>query len=267
MPVVGRGNDADDLAIAHQRLVVKQHRLGVGQTELHQPPVQPFITLAQHRVTPDESALLRADGKAQARLQHMILIGDVMPEMAERLLDPARIERVQTAEPHPHICRLQRLEHMRGLIGGDVKLPPQLAHIGHAMRPRDAHTDLDFPRSAKGMRGVAKVIRADRRHQIARFRPHHAQHRLRRCHIGNHDELIRQVLAQPRQIPLQRRPRHHEEIRGLRQPRHGQIALNPTARVQHLRVDNPSRRNVHVIGAHPLEERASVAPLDADLAE
>jgi hypothetical protein len=45
-----------------------------------------------------KSGFLRADRKAETGLQHVILIGDVMAEMAERLFDAAAVERMKAAE-------------------------------------------------------------------------------------------------------------------------------------------------------------------------
>jgi hypothetical protein len=58
MAVIARGHDGDDLAVAHHGLVVEQHRLGIGQLELHQRRSSPSSRLAQHRVAADEITLL-----------------------------------------------------------------------------------------------------------------------------------------------------------------------------------------------------------------
>lgn len=49
----------------------------------------------------------------------MVLVGDIMAEMPEGLLDPAAVEGVKAAELQPQIGAgaLQRLEDMRGLVG------------------------------------------------------------------------------------------------------------------------------------------------------
>ena len=56
----------------------------------------------------------------------------------------------------------QCLKNMGGHIGRDVKLPPQFADVGDAMRPRDAKPDLDLARGAEGKTLVAQIIGADR---------------------------------------------------------------------------------------------------------
>jgi hypothetical protein len=60
--------------------------------------LEPLLALAQDGVATDEIGFLRAHGKAEAGLQHVILVGDVMAEMAERLFDAAAVQRVQAAE-------------------------------------------------------------------------------------------------------------------------------------------------------------------------
>ena len=92
---------ADDLAVAQDRLVVEEQRLGILQPELHQPALQSGLALPQHRVAADEIALAGLHRKAEAGLQHMVLVGDVVAEMAEGLFDAAGIERMQAAELQP----------------------------------------------------------------------------------------------------------------------------------------------------------------------
>ena len=101
---------------------------GSRQPELHQPARQPGILLAQHGVAADEIALAGLHGKAEAGLQHMVLVGDVVAEMAEGLFDAAGIERVQAAELQPDIRAglLDRLEHMRRLVGRRRRAPSRV---------------------------------------------------------------------------------------------------------------------------------------------
>ncbi len=68
---------------------MEQQRLGIAQPELDQAAFQPGLAFLQHRLATDEIALAGLDRKAQAGLQHMILVGDVMAEMAIGLFDPA----------------------------------------------------------------------------------------------------------------------------------------------------------------------------------
>ena len=119
MPVIAAGQRPHDLAIAHHRLVVEQQGLGVAQPELHQTTLHPHLGPAQHRLAPDEFRLGGFHRKPQTRLQHMILISDVMAKMPVSLFDPAGIQGMQPAQGH-HAGGLQCLEHMRGLIGADI---------------------------------------------------------------------------------------------------------------------------------------------------
>ncbi len=135
------------------------------------------------------------------------------------------------------------------------------------MRAGQPHADLDFTCRAKGMTGVAEIGRADGGQKIARLWPHHAQDCLGRGHVGDGGKGIADVAAQPRQIALQGRPWHHQQERGFRQARHGQIGFDPAARVQHLRIDDATCGHVHVIAAEPVQKCAGVAPFDPDLAK
>ena len=81
----------------------------------------------------------------------MVLVGDVVAEMAERLFDAAGIERVQAAELQAEIGAglLDRLEDMGGLVGRDVELPAEFADIGDAVGAGEAHADLDLLRTCR----------------------------------------------------------------------------------------------------------------------
>jgi hypothetical protein len=81
----------------------------------------------------------------------MVLVGDVVAPVAIGFLDAATVEGVKATKLQSQVgsCRLHRLEHMRGLVGGDVELPTKLAHIGDAMRAGESHAGLDFARGAK----------------------------------------------------------------------------------------------------------------------
>lgn len=137
----------------------------------------------------------------------MILIGDIVAEMAERLFDAATVERVKAAEFEADIPTggLQHLEDMGGLVGGDVKLPAELTDIGDAVGAGEPHANLDLARRAEGMRLIGEIVRAHLSHQLARIRPHHTEHALGSGHIGNHHELGPNMLAQPSEVTLQRR--------------------------------------------------------------
>ena len=142
-----RRKEARDLAVPADRLSVVDERFRVLEQELHHPPSQAGVLLLQNSVAADEGAvpavgLARLDREAEPGLQHVVVVGDVVAEMAERLFDAAGIHGVQAAELQAVIvARLaQSFEHMRGLIGGHVKLPPQFADIGDPMRPGEAES-------------------------------------------------------------------------------------------------------------------------------
>src|SRR5690625_3742620 len=95
---------AHDLAAPPDGLVVIEQRLRIAQLELEQAAAQAFFpspqdSIAAEEITEARARLLRLHRETQAGLQHMILIGDVVAEVAEGLLDPAGVESVQATEP------------------------------------------------------------------------------------------------------------------------------------------------------------------------
>src|SRR5262247_1577539 len=96
----------NDAAISKYRLVVEEQPLGVGELKLQKAARQASITLAQHGLAPDEVAeatttLLDVHGKAEPRLEHVILIGDVVPEMTIGLFEAQRVHCQHPRRPKP----------------------------------------------------------------------------------------------------------------------------------------------------------------------
>ena len=197
----------------------------------------------------------------------MVLVGDVMAEMAERLFDTAAVHRVQA--DHFQIRRglAQGLERMGGLIGADIQLPSEFTDVRDTVRAGQPESQFDFARGAEREAVIVQRIRGHARQHIARIRPHQAQHGFGGGHIGDDGEIIAQVPSQPRQITLHCCGGNHQQIRCFRQAGDRQIAFDAAARVQHLGIDQPPRSDIDIIGADALQETAGIAPLDPDLAE
>lgn len=115
---------------------------------------------------------------------------------------------------------------MGGLVGGNVKLPSQFAHIAHPMRAAHAKAQLDLSRRAVREGFIAEIVAADAGDQVTRLRPHDAKHQFRRRRIGDDREGIADMASQPMQVALQGRARHHQKEGGFRKPGHGQVAFD-----------------------------------------
>lgn|GEM_PF-2345880 len=65
------GDQDLELAVAQDRLLAVEQRLGIGEQELDQPArVRPLLVLRQQRVPPDEPArLVEVDREFEARLE------------------------------------------------------------------------------------------------------------------------------------------------------------------------------------------------------
>jgi len=63
--IIARGQEADDLVVMQDRLVMKQQRFGIMQPALDEAARKPGLALPQHRRAADEIALAGPDRKAQ----------------------------------------------------------------------------------------------------------------------------------------------------------------------------------------------------------
>src|SRR3546814_19561180 len=92
-----------DAAVAADRRVLVGKRRRVGEFELQQAAREAGLALPEYRVAADEgteatAGLLRLHREAEAGLQYVVLVADVVAEVAVGLLDAQRVERVQAAE-------------------------------------------------------------------------------------------------------------------------------------------------------------------------
>src|SRR5690606_27863657 len=167
-----------------------EERLRIAQLELQEAAAHSFRLLAQYRLPANEVAETRGGlfclyGKAKTRLQHMILIGDVMDEVAGCLLDPARIEGMQPTEPQAMRFSVgeERVKSRPRHLAGNVECPAELPDVGNAVGPRHNRAELDFLQAPEGKGLVGEVRSRDRLQERSRVRPHQAQNRFPACHV------------------------------------------------------------------------------------
>src|SRR5262245_40703965 len=152
---------ANDAAISKYGLVVEEKSLGVGELELHKAARQACVGLAQHGLAANEVAetaarLVDFHGKAEPRLEHVILIGNVVPEMTIGLFEAQRVHCQQPRRPKPlWAARLQQNGcYVAGELARHVQLVTELADIADALGPHVRHTD---PARAPGRQREARI--------------------------------------------------------------------------------------------------------------
>ncbi len=117
------------------------------------------------------------------------------------------------------------------------------------MGARDALPDFDFSHRREGMMGIGEIVGAHRLHQRAGVRPHHTEDGFGRRNVRHHDEQVGcEMAAEPVEVALQRDGGHDQQEGCFRKPRHGQVALDPAARVQPLRIDDAPHLDVDLVG-------------------
>ena len=161
----------------------------------------------------------------------------------------------------------QGIVHARRELRRDVQLPAQLAHVGDARGPHRGRGEPDLPRGAEGEALVGQVGVGQAREERPRARAHHAHHGVGRGHVGEHGARVAEVPADPGGIVGGGRGCRHDEVRVFGKAGHRQIALDAAARVQHGGVDDPTGRDIDVVGAEPLQHGRRVRSFQAELGE
>src|SRR5262245_42441307 len=138
--VRARGDDADGAAVFPQRIAVARHGL-VDHLDTDQAPPRALGTDLLERLAPDELALRRLDDPAQASLERVRRVVDVVAVEGVLHLEPQGVTR-----PEPDrrgaigaARGQQRLPELRGPVGGRVQLESVLAGVA---RPGDHSRDL-----------------------------------------------------------------------------------------------------------------------------
>ena len=103
--------------------------------------------------------------------------------------------------------------------------------------------------------------------QITRLWPHDGQHAFGRCHIGDRDAVRVLVAHQPRLIRQPRGGRGDDKVGIGREPRDGDVGLNPGAVVEELGVDDLAHGHRIIAACDIVQERLCIRSLDANFAE
>lgn len=123
---VARGRQPDKTAVAIDRLVMQQKRIGTFDGEMHEAFGDTLRLLPAQHILAEEAGLLPGDGKAEAGLERRFLGADIVAPMAIALLQPATVERVVAAgdEVVELACFIDRRKQLFGKFGRDIELKP-----------------------------------------------------------------------------------------------------------------------------------------------
>ena len=156
-----------------------------------------------------------------------------------------------------------RVPETEAVLDGAIQLPAELADVGDPQREtgHGAHGQL-----AGTHVGECQLLRRQRLEDRPGARSPEPEARVPRGDVLDLHS-IGCVHADPGEVvPSESRPRHDAEAL-LREPRDGEIALDPTTLVEHLRVrDRPDVARDPVV-TEPLEEVGCLLARDLDLRE
>ena len=157
---------------------------------------------------------------------------------------------------------------MAGLGRGHVELPPQLADEGDARRAGEGAADLHLARGAEREAPRRQVLAGQRLETGPAARPHHPEGGPCGGDVRHHALGLRgDVAAEPVEVADRARRRRHHPVPALREAGDGEVGLDAPALVQPVGVDDAPRLDVHVGGAHPLQDAGRVPPFHEELGE
>ena len=209
------------------------------------------------RVPPDEVALVELDREAETGLERRLLGRDVRAPHAVALLEPERVDRLVAAGDEPVLpTRLpERVPEGETELDRAVQLPAELAHVGDAQREAGHAPDRELLRGHVRERVVRKVGRGERLQDLASAGPPEAEAGERGGDVRDVDgAVIRHVLSEPREVVLAERGPGDDPEPILLESRDGEVALDSSARVEHLGVGDPPHSAGDAVRGQSLEE-------------
>ena len=159
----------------------------------------------------------------------------------------------------------ERIPEGKTVFGRAVQFPAQLTHIGHA-KGQAGHGSNGNPLGRHvGERLIRQVGIAEGLNDVARARTPDAEARPGGGHVLDvHRAIVRLMLAHPAEVVVAKGGPGDDEEALVVEAGHREIALDPTAPVQHLRVGDAPWRAIHVVVAQALKkgQRARSGHLD-----
>src|SRR5262249_5798419 len=189
---------AADRTIARQdRLAAPDHRRALIQQQATQLAAYSALPLSDKRIAADEIGLVQLHAETKAGLVWRIFGLQLGAPVTITLLEAQRIDTVVAACRYPKWLagRPECVPHMHPVLGRDMQLPAQLAHIGHAQgqhgRPADSNVA-----GAQIWRGVVRdIVGRHRLEDITRARAPQPDHRAAGGNVVQVDRAIAFVPA------------------------------------------------------------------------
>ena len=214
---------------------------------------------------PKNVALVELHGEPEPGLERRVVGRDVRAPHAVALLEPQRVDRLVAAcdEPELPAGLPDRVPEREPELGRAVELPAELADVGDAQRRGRA------PPRPRALRRACRGSRAASRSAAAGSRaPSGPRGRGRRSGGDVLDgDVVAGVLADPGEVVLAEGRARDDPEALLAEPRDGEVALDPAAAVQHLRVGDRADVAGDAVRAEPFEELGGALAGDLDLGE
>ena len=269
--VAARRDAPRHLAGHPDRLVAERHRARVLEHQAAEQRARPALLGLHQRLAAQEAAVLvELHAEADAALVGGLVRGHVGAPHAVALLEAQRVDRpVAARRDAVRLARLPQRPPQRGpVLGRAVELVSQLPDVGHPQRPHGHVADGDLAQRHVGEVVVAEALGRQGLEDVARPRPPDAEAGRLGGHVANlHRAVVGHVPADPLTVVVAEGGAGDDREALLGQPRDGEVALDPAARVEHLRVGDAPALAGHAVVAQALQQRCGARAGDLQLGE
>src|SRR5437773_2262928 len=222
-------------------------------------------------VPPVEVALVEADAKPKPGLQRIVEEGEVGAVVAITLLHAQRVQRSVATRPDTNLPPRghQAIPHLDGQPGFDIKFPAQLADVGHPLGEDVEAADTDGASLHEGEAVFRDVVLGQGTEDRAGLRPPHPDDAQVRRRLADLEGAVLLALLQPQPAEVTVHvPGAGDQPEPIRaEPGDGDVAGDPAAVVEQLRIGDGADRLIDLIPGDALEQRERTWTVELDLPE
>src|ERR1700674_854345 len=272
VPVGAAADPADERTIGIDGLAtVDGDVVLLADQQCAQTPLDARRLCCDQHLPPVEVALVEANAEPKPGLQWIVEQGEVRPVIAVTLLYPQRVQRSVSTWPNANglPSGQQAIPHLHRDIGLEIKLPPQLADVGHALGENVESLDADVACLHEREAVLRDVVIGHALQDLTGTRAPHPDNAqlLRRLADVNWPVLVALLQPKPPKVAVHISGTGHqpEPVRG--ETGDSNVPRDPPAAVEELGVNDTAHRPVDQVARDTFEQRQRPRAVQLDLPE